>query len=254
VETSTELLTSEPAFHADDTLEVTGYRTLSALAIVGLLFGLASPLCYAWPLLMGIPLFGAALCIIAMKRIDASDGALAGRWAAVAGLMLCVASGAASISYDLVTRSIRTHQAAEFGREWIGMLLEGQGEEAFRLTVAGNRREAPPEPGVPPPEKTPLEEFLEHPIVTELKAAGASSHIRLGPTVAYEQQPARQFIVQKKILIEPEESTSSNHGHDIEALLTLQRSKLVGERLPRWLVAGHELPDAPHEADHAHTH
>jgi hypothetical protein len=251
---STELLTSEPAFHADDTLEVTGYRTLSALAIVALLFGLASPLCYAWPLLMGIPIFGAALCILAMQRIDASDGALAGRWAAVAGLMLCVASGAATISYDLVTRSIRTRQATEFAHDWLEMLLAGKGEEAFLLTVAGNRPEPPPEPGTPPPEKTPLQEFLEHPVVTELKAAGANSQIQSGETVTFEPQPGGQFIVQRKFGIEPNESASSSHEDTIEALLTLQRSRLAGERLPRWLVAGHELSHAPHEAAHNHTH
>jgi len=252
VETATQLPTSEPAFHADDTEQVADYRTVSALAIVSLLFGLASPLCFAWPLLMAIPLFGAAISIIALRRIDASDGALAGRWAATIGLVLCVVSGTAAVSRDLVTRYIRTQQADELAREWIELLLAGDTEEAFRLTVAGNRREPPaPEPGIPAPTQTPFEQFREQPIISELATAGADAEIQPAEVLAYEPQPRRQFIVQQKFLVAPRHAAGT-HRHPIEAIVTLQRSQLIGDRQPRWLVLSYEAPQAAGEAAHVH--
>jgi hypothetical protein len=253
VETGTRLPTSEPAFHADDTLQVAEYRTVSALAIVSLMFGLASPLCFAWPLLMAIPLIGAVISIIALVRIDASEGALAGRWAATAGLALCVVSGTAAVSRDLVTRYVRTRQAEELAREWIELLLAGNTEDAFRLTVAGNRRQSPmPEPGMPPPTATPYELFLDDPVVSALVAAGTDSKIRSVKVLAYDPQPHRQYFVQQKFLIAPPASADAARQPPIEVVLTLQRSQLGGERQPRWLVVSHEAPQATDEAAHVH--
>jgi hypothetical protein len=174
--TGTELPTYGTAFHADDTDEVVGYRTVSALAVVGMIIGLASPLCLAWPLLYWIPLLGAVICILAMRRIEASDGAVTGRGMATLGLVLCVLCGAAAVSRSLVTRTIRTAQAEDFGRDWIELLLAGDNEKAFRLTVEGNRREvAPPEPGATAPTQNPDEQFLENPLDTGMAAAGADN-------------------------------------------------------------------------------
>ena len=127
----------EPAFHADDVDQSASYRTFSVLAIISLLFGLASPLCFVGPLLFGIPLVGAAVSLLAIRRIDTSEGVLAGRWAAVAGLALCVASLASNITRDMVGQHLRAAQAEAFGRDWISLLLTGHADEAFRLTVEG---------------------------------------------------------------------------------------------------------------------
>ncbi len=237
VETDTRLPAAEPAFHADDTLEVADYRTVSALAIVSLLFGLASPLCIAWPLFMAIALVGAALSAIAIARIDASDGALAGRWAATAGLVLCVLSGTGAVSHDLVMRTIRSSQAEAFGGEWIELLLAGNTEEAFQLTVAANRHLPPREPGTPAPTETPYDHFLESPIVTELTAAGGDFDIRLEETLSYERQPRRQFVIQQKFNVVPRGEAAEQKRNEV--VLTLQRSRLAGERLSRWLVVSY---------------
>lgn len=251
LKTSTRLPAPEPAFHADDTEQVAGYRTVSALAIVSLLFGLAAPLCFAWSLLMVIPLFGAVISLVAIRRIDTSDGALAGRWAATAGLLLCVASGTAVVSRNLATRYARTRQAEVFGRDWIELLLTGDKEKAFRMTVDASRRAPPvPNPGLPTPTKTPWELFLESPVVTQLADAGADSDIQFVDTLRYEQHPIRQFIIQQKFLVVLRNTAAATHAHPIEVLLTLQRSRLNRESQQRWLVSNFEVPPATDEAAH----
>jgi hypothetical protein len=252
MDASTHTATAEPAFHADDAEEVAGYHTLSGLAVVGLIFGLASPLCLAWPLLMGIPILGAVLSVVAVRRIEASDGALVGRWAAMVGLVLCVVSGTAAISRDRVTQMIRTGQADEFAHEWIGLLLGGEADKAFRLTVDGNRPERPPEPGMPPPAHSPKELFLQDPTVTRLAAAGAASEVHAVETVAYEPQPQGQFMVQKVFHVEPQRSADTADAGAFDVLLTLQRSQLRGETQPRWLVSGYAV--SGHGDEHPHVH
>ena len=253
VETVTRLPASAPAFHADDTEPVAEYRSVSALAIASLVFGMASPLCLAWPLLLVIPLVGTAISIFALRRIDTSDGALAGRWAATAALALCVFSGTAAVTRDLGTRYIRTWQAEKLGREWIELLLAGETEKAFQLTVAGNRREPPiVEPGMPAPTETPYELFLDDPVVSALTKAGERSEIQRAETLIYEPQPRRQFIIQQEFAIAPRASADQSPQHPIEAILTLQRSHLAGERQPRWLVRTYEASPQNHEAAHVH--
>ncbi|HVT26670.1 MAG TPA: hypothetical protein VHE81_01505, partial [Lacipirellulaceae bacterium] len=137
--TGTSPTVSTPVFHADDPEQATGYRTLSVLAIISLMFGLASPLAFGGPLLKGIPLFGIAVSLLALRRIAVSGGVLAGRWIAIVGLVLCVACGIAPFSRDLVQHSIRTSQTEKFGRNWIALLTSGKAKQAFHLTIDGNR-------------------------------------------------------------------------------------------------------------------
>jgi hypothetical protein len=245
VETGTRLPTSEPAFHADDAQQVAEYRTLSALAIVSLIVGLAAPLCFAWPLLLAIPLIGVAVSVVAIRRIDSSDGALVGRWAATAGLALCVASGTAVVSRDLVTRSLRTGQAEHVGRQWIQLLVAGDIEKAFRLTVAANQRPEPmPGPPEPKPEKTPYEQFRDDPIIAKLAAAGADAQVQLAETSAYEPQPYGQFVIRQQFVVAGGGAADGEQSEPIQIVLTLQRSRLFQESQPRWLVANYELPSA----------
>src|SRR4051794_40807962 len=98
---------SSAAFHSDDTDEAIQYRSVSALALVSLVFGLLSPLSFGMPLLIVIPLFGIGVSIVALRRIAASEGALTGSWAAIVGLFLCIAFALAPFSRDAVVRWTR---------------------------------------------------------------------------------------------------------------------------------------------------
>lgn len=226
-----------PAFHADDLEQTSSYRTLSVLAIISLIFGLASPLCFGGPLLMAIPIVGVAVSILALRRIELNSSILAGRWLAVCGLILCVACATAAPSRDFVLRTIRTHQAKDFGERWITMLLNGQTEHAFRLTSDATHRPPPPEPGMPP-QKPAYEVFTEQPTVKSLASAGANAEVRFDDTVECRLQSYWQVVARQKFAILPSSTPKSaaSPSQPFEVVLMMQRAQLPGEARARWLV------------------
>lgn len=243
MEASTPPLSDDMAFHADDVEEIAGYRKLSVLAIVSLILGLASPLSFAAPLLLTIPILGTALSIIALRRIAASEGALGGQWAAAVGLALCVALGVTAVSRQQTTRFLRVRQAEQFARETLALLTAGDVENAFRRTIDGARpTPPPPTPGTPPPKKTPYEQFSEEPLVQALKSAGADAQIRLVETEDYLQQPGKQFYVRQRFRITPT-SSDKQSAEPLEVVVRLHRSRFDRHSPLRWLVAGIDEPN-----------
>lgn len=238
---------STPAFHADDPDPTTEYRTLSGLAIISLVIGLVSPLCFGAPLLMAIPFFGVAVSLIALRRIAMSDGVLAGRWAAIAGLVLCAVFAIAPFSRDLVLRSMRSHQAEDFGRQWLALVLSGRTEQAFRLTVDSTRPQPPPEPGETKSKPTPYATFMALPAVKALAAAGAESDVRFDGTVGYDRPSSRQVFVRQQYEIIPHAAKSGANpsAPPIDVLLFVERTRLAPEGRSRWLVHSMELATAP---------
>jgi hypothetical protein len=249
LDTTTPPTARTPAFHADDPAEVSEYRTLSALAIVALIFGLAAPLCFWAPLLMAIPVVGAALSIIALRRIAGSDGALTGQGAAFTALALCLASAAASISYDRVTRHLRSNQAEVVARQWIELLITGRRQAAFDLTVDAARPPAPPAPGEPAPKETPIEAFTKSPIVQTLIAAGPDSTVRFERMSSYRSLSPGQVVVEQEYWIDPSATTNSRPAGPVRVVLALQRSRLAGERDMHWLVASFRDANAQAEPE-----
>ena len=77
-----------PAEYQDLESPAGAYHSVSALAIIALVVGLLSPLAFAHELLWALPLTAIALSIVAIVRIDRSEGLLIGRWAAVLGLVV----------------------------------------------------------------------------------------------------------------------------------------------------------------------
>src|SRR5690348_9302651 len=64
------------------------YRSISSLAVLTLLLGLASPLAIATPLLLVVPLAAVFTAIAALRQIGANAEILSGRGAALTGLFL----------------------------------------------------------------------------------------------------------------------------------------------------------------------
>jgi hypothetical protein len=221
-----------PAFHADDPEETTEYRSLSGTALVALLFGMASPLCFGHILLFLVPIIGIALAVLALRQIAASDGALAGRWAAVTGLVLCVVFGVAPLTRAFVLRTARTNQAAEFGLPWIESVAAGNTEHAFRLTVDSTKLQRPSEPGMPAPKQSPYEVFVDLPVVKALSAAGKDAEIQFQGTTEYLAPSFNSVVVRQKYKVTPK----SAGAQPLEVILSLRRAKLDNEGRMRWLV------------------
>ena len=236
--TGTSQTASTPAFHDDDSEQTSNYRSLSVLAIISLVFGIASPLVLWGPLLMAIPLLGIAISLLALRNIATSGGALAGRWAAITGLALCIASVVTPHSRDFVQRWLRAGDSEKAGRHWLTLLAEGNTEEAMRLTIDGNRGQAPAEPGAPPPKETPYQRFQNEPVVKAVTAMGAGAEITFEETLDYVPVSYRNVTLRQRFRVK---SASS----EARVILAIQRAQLRGENMSRWLIARYELADSP---------
>lgn len=130
---------SSRIFDASDE-ELLRYRAPSSLAVAGLLAGLLSPLAmlslWLWPApLAAVVLSGLALWRFAARRPD-----LAGRPAALAGLMLGTAFLVAAPLDDLVYRYCLRRQARQFAQIWVDAVSQGEVYKAHHLMVAPKQR------------------------------------------------------------------------------------------------------------------
>jgi hypothetical protein len=242
--TGTSSRPSAPAFHADDFEETTSYRKLSVLAIIALLLGLASPLCFGAPLLMTIPIAGTIISILALRHIAASGGTLAGNWAAVIGLVLCVGCAVAPFTRNFVLQTMRTQQADEFVREWLSEIVAGKTEHAFKLSTDSLRRPPPPEPGSKSPPIDPYTTFLTQPMVKALLAVGANPEIRAEESSGSYDAPSFQRVyVRQRYRITPKAGEAGAQPLVID--VTAERAKLPGEDASRWLMFALEDPNKP---------
>lgn len=225
------------AIHSDDASQLTGYQSPSALAILGLLLGLASPLCVFGKLLIAIPLVGAGVSLLALRRIAASEGELVGRPIAKIGLILSIVCGAAFVTNAAVTRQLRAPQAAEIGRQWIAFILAGNTQGAFQLTSG----DPPPDLSQPQefgPEGNPYDRFLEMPVLKALVSAGKDAVIHDQGTVRYGAQGGGEFYVRRQFTVIPQTGASEDdrRPEPIPVLLQLHRKLFFGESQMVWRV------------------
>jgi hypothetical protein len=242
--TSSTSAAFSPAFHDDDAEQTTGYRTLSVLAIISLVFGVLSWVALFHPLLIVVPLLGIGVAILALRQISTNPNVIAGRGAALAGLTLCVASLVAPTSRDMIFREIRTSQAKSTSRTFLELVTAGNMDEAFRHTYDGARPKStpPPEPGAPPaPSKpSPLEAFITQPVVARLKAIGPDAKIRFLGTDLYEAYTYRNISIKQRY-----SATPASGGEPFEVLLTIQRTQIRGESMSRWMIVKVDDAKAP---------
>lgn len=108
-------LRSEDAYDAD---ELGQYRPVSGLAVAALLLGAASPAAFISPLLLAVPLVGAAVALIATAKIRSSHGGMTGINLARTGLVLAVLFGVASATRLVVRDSLMQRKAEVPGVAW----------------------------------------------------------------------------------------------------------------------------------------
>jgi len=217
------------------------------MAVASLLLGLASPLCVLSPLLLVLPLTGAGIALAALRRIATSGGALVGARAAIVGLVLSIVCGIAVVTHAGLTRQLQIGQAAEFGRDWIALVLAGDTERAYRLMTFGLYSDSPAPDEPPPPDGDPFERFNNLPVVRALSTAGEKADVLVGPSVGYAAYGDGKFMVQQQYLVTPLASDSAEEGprpEPIIVILTLQRTPPRPESSITWYVAVAESGDA----------
>jgi hypothetical protein len=218
---------------------------LSVLSIVSLILGLAAPLCLVAPLLFAIPIAGAAVALLAIRRIAASDGGLIGRRAAVIALGLCVASMCTSIARSTLSQQLLSHQARQVALDWFALLQAGDAEQAFDMTVTSAQPPAPPHPGESgsgaDEPLSPLEMFRQQSVVNFLLDQAAGVKVRYiqdldyDPGVAGMAQFGQQFAVERV--------EQSGGIPSITVQVAMRRIWANGSW--RWLVASSGSDDLP---------
>jgi hypothetical protein len=238
---------SKSCFAPDATAESGDYSSVSVLAIASLLLGLASPLCIFGTLLLVIPLAGMAVSLAALGRIAASGGMLAGRPAAVLGLVISIGTGTAVTSHALAIRQLRVDQAAEIGKEWIKAMLSGDTQRAFLLAYG----DLPPNSDQPQdfgPEGSPYHRFMQWSTVRALSSAGKGADIQFVETVRFGNQGRGECYVRQRFLVIPQGSTGAGNGargRPINVLLQLHRMKALGASYMTWLAMPIEETELP---------
>jgi len=217
--------------------EEVGYRSLSVLSIIGLILGLAAPLCLIAPLLLAIPIAGVAVALLAIRRVAASDGALIGRRAAVVALGLCVASMCASVSRSTLTRELLSRQSRQAALQWFALLEAGNAEEAFDMTIASTLPPRGPNPGDPEAaeetSQSPLEKFRQQPVVHFLLDQAAGAKIRYIEDLAYESGVRGAAQIEQQFAVDLAEQS----GGISQATVQMKMRRTPTNGSWRWLVA-----------------
>ena len=116
---------SSSVFHGDDHEQTTEYRSLSVLAVLGLVIGLIAWVAYLAPFLIVVPLAGIAISLLALRQIAVSDGVMAGRWAAIVGLALSIVFAVLPLSHYFALKTMRLSEAEAFSRRWVDLVIPG---------------------------------------------------------------------------------------------------------------------------------
>jgi len=232
---------------------------VSVLSIVSLILGFAAPLCLMAPLLFAIPIAGAAVAWLAIRRIATSDGGLIGRKAAVIALLLCVASMCASITRSTLTQQLLSRQARQAALEWFALLQTGDAEKAFDMTTGSNQPPPPPDPDAPdsaakaPP--SPLEMFRQQPVVHFLLDHAQGARARYLQDLTYDPGVRGDARIEQQYAVDRAERPDGKATTTVQ--ITMQRAPSDGSS--RWLVANSHSEDVSSETpadgdSHLHAH
>lgn len=111
------------------------YRSVSGIAVAGLVFGTLSLGAMVDPLAWILPTVGIGFSATALVRIAGSDGSLIGRKAALVGLALSVTFGTAGPVEWFCSRWLVRREARQFTEAWFEYLRQGDPHKAHQLTL-----------------------------------------------------------------------------------------------------------------------
>jgi hypothetical protein len=134
----TEILNRETTEEGE---KIEGYRPICGLAVGGAAVGALSLMAYVHSSFWMVPFVGTLMSGLALWRIAASGGVLAGRWAALAGLTCSLLFGSTAVAHSLL-KPTRVHgEAQRFVANWFAALRDGDGPQAHQHSVVDWNRE-----------------------------------------------------------------------------------------------------------------
>lgn len=220
------------------------YRPISAAAVAALVVGLSSPLAVFWSLLWLLPLLGVIVSAVALRNIKRSDGALAGRGLAVAGLALSLVVGSMVISTHYTRRYLLVAQGTPWAVKWCELLLEGRTEEALELKQGPSTRRplasldeyyANNESA-----QARLVEFREEPLVKILTSAPEGARIVPGQILGVDRRPTGEYGVLRSYVLQTTASPKDGES-PISFLLEVDKAPARGIVESGWYIKGYKL-------------
>lgn len=129
--------------HPPDEADLQQYGAISPLAILALVLGIASVAALVGLGLLVVPLIAVIVAVAALVKIAASEGALIGRSAAAAGLVLALLFGSIAVTRTVARQSILTGHARQFADDWLEQVRGGALETAHQLHLSPAERQPP---------------------------------------------------------------------------------------------------------------
>ncbi len=228
------------------------YRTVSVLSIVSLVLGLAAPLAMIAPLLFALPIAGAVVAVLAIRRIAASDGLMVGRMAAVIGLALSIASVSAAVTRTALTQELLSRQARAAAFEWFKLLQAGDAERAFLMTLASRQSPPPQDPSdlhdaVSEPETPPLEKFRVEPVVHFLLDHAQGMPVEYVRDSAFDPASNGGERIQQLFVVGAPAAAGDASTTSVE--IVLQQVRGYKGAPSQWLVSAYQSDDVTAEPD-----
>lgn len=142
--------------------EIPDYQSVSTLAVISFLLGLASVLALAAPILLAIPVAAAGTALVALGGIRRSAGRVVGERIARWGLLAAAVFGVCAVVREPVRNMVLDRQSVEAVEQWVSLLADAQYQESFnRLSPAGVSKFRPSvEPGAAPPPPPESREYM----------------------------------------------------------------------------------------------
>jgi hypothetical protein len=119
------------------------YRSVSTLAVVSLVIGLASVLALGFSLFWFVPVLGVGCSLVALARIRSRTARKAGTGAALIGLSLSLIFGAWAVTQDVVRQRTLAALAEPYATGWLQRICDGNLAEAHQMYMEPSRRRPP---------------------------------------------------------------------------------------------------------------
>ncbi len=179
--------------------ELGQYRSVSRLAIVALLLGLASGLSMLHPILFVVPVVAIPTGLAALRHLRQRQDVIIGGPLAIVGLCLALLFGALGSTDLLISRVILTRQARALADSWCALLQQGATRQAHQWTLASSGRRAP---GIPLDDVyvegsdnlVDFEAFLNTPMTARMVKAGQAGQVRYRGLEGVDQDPQSQLF------------------------------------------------------------
>jgi hypothetical protein len=222
------------------------YRSVSGLAVLAFVLGLASPAALAAPLLLAIPAAAVGAALLAERRIRISGGVLTGVGLARCGLALALASIAAAAVRGPVRDALLRRQMKPAVEEWFTLLAEGRDEQAMSLLsgqAAGMLRPSA-EPGQQPvPEEEAktisLQRLASDPVARCLRAKKPPLTVRWESPAAAPVFDGRRATIGADFSVSDGEAGEACRIH-VQCVRFLAGAAEQPWRIERWSLASSE--------------